>query len=129
MESKSKAPLALMEQVIMVLVFALAAAICVQAFVMARTMSVQSKTKDRAMEMCQSVAEQCKAEHRAALPEDAYYDEMWRLNQENFTYHLEFVLDKDDETHVSGVLIMKDTQKKEIICQLKVAWQKEGTHE
>lgn len=54
---RSKAPLAMMEQIIMLLVFALAAALCLQAFVESEQMSKRMESRDRAVTLCQSVAE------------------------------------------------------------------------
>ena len=54
---RSKAPLSLMEQMVMLLVFALAAALCLQAFVKSDQISRQSEARDRAAAVCQSVAE------------------------------------------------------------------------
>ena len=54
---KSRAPLAMMEQMVMILVFALAAALCLQAFVKSDQMSKQSEDRDRAAMLCQSAAE------------------------------------------------------------------------
>ena len=54
---KSKSSLAMMEQIVMLLVFALAAALCLQAFVKSDQMSRQSEARDRAAVMCQSAAE------------------------------------------------------------------------
>lgn len=59
--TESKAPLVLMEQVIMVLVFALVAALCIQAFVLARTLSIQMTDRDHAMNVSQTLAETVKA--------------------------------------------------------------------
>lgn len=59
---RSKAPLALMEQMIMILVFALAAALCLRAFVSADTLSRQRELRDRALTEGQSMAELTKAE-------------------------------------------------------------------
>ena len=55
--SKSKAPLVMLEQMVMLLVFALAAALCLQAFVKSDQMSRNSEARDRAMILCQSAAE------------------------------------------------------------------------
>ena len=60
-EKQSKAPLVLMEQVIMVLVFALAAALCVQDFVKARSISVHLSEENHAMNVSQTLAETVKA--------------------------------------------------------------------
>ena len=58
---KRKAPLALMEQMIMVLVFALAAALCLRAFVLSDRISRESEAQDRAVLLAQNAAEVCKA--------------------------------------------------------------------
>lgn len=57
---KSKAPLALMEQLVMVLAFALAAALCVQAFFASDRMSRQGEARDRAVLLAQNTAEYLK---------------------------------------------------------------------
>lgn len=54
---RSKAPLAMMEQIVMLAVFALAAALCLQAFVKSDQISKDSEARDRAMTICQSAAE------------------------------------------------------------------------
>lgn len=58
---RSKAPLALMEQIIMILVFALAAAICLQAYVYADKMSKDGQLRERASARAREVIEYCKA--------------------------------------------------------------------
>ena len=54
---RSKAPLAMMEQMVMILVFALAAALCLQAFVKSDQISRASEERDQAAALCQSAAE------------------------------------------------------------------------
>ena len=54
---KSKAPLVLMEQVVMVLVFALTAAFCLRMFVLADRLSVKYEATDRAVIEAQNAAE------------------------------------------------------------------------
>lgn len=54
---RSKAPLLLMEQMVMLLVFALAAALCLQAFVKSDGLSGDSEDRDRAVTLCQEAAE------------------------------------------------------------------------
>lgn len=58
---RSKAPLALMEQLIMVLVFALAAALCLRAFAAADSLSREKELRDRALAEGQSMAELAKS--------------------------------------------------------------------
>lgn len=54
---RSKAPLLLMEQMVMLLVFALAAALCLQAFVKSDGLSDRSERRDRAITVAQTAAE------------------------------------------------------------------------
>lgn len=57
---KSKAPLALMEQIVMVLVFALAAALCLQAFTWSDSQSKKNEARDQALIRVESAVETIK---------------------------------------------------------------------
>ncbi len=61
--NRSKAPLALMGQLLMVLFFALAAAICLQAFAKSETISQRSAERDAASLLAQNAAETLKNVH------------------------------------------------------------------
>ena len=54
---RNKVPLLLMEQLIMVLVFAFTATFCIQAFVLSIQLSKNSQAKDRAVNIAQNVIE------------------------------------------------------------------------
>lgn len=54
---KDKAPLVLMEQTVMVLIFALAAAVCVRAFVLSDNISKTNAARDTAVLRAESAAE------------------------------------------------------------------------
>ena len=58
---RSKAPLALMEQLVMMLVFALAAALCLQVFVFSEQTSRRNRDVDQAVLLAQNTAEMLKA--------------------------------------------------------------------
>ena len=58
---KSKAPLVLMEQLVMVLVFALSAAVCLQVFALSGGLSRTCEARDRAAVIAQNAAEALKA--------------------------------------------------------------------
>lgn len=60
-----------MEQIIMLLVFALAAVLCLQAFVLSQDISQQSISRDRAVIEAQNAAEAMKSGR-----EDTYFEEM-----------------------------------------------------
>jgi len=80
---RSKSPLALMEQLVMVLVFALAAALCLQVFVLADRTSGRNADVDRAVLLCQNTAETIKAcggvEEAAAAAGGTIRQTMWSI--------------------------------------------------
>lgn len=99
---KSKAPLLLMEQMVMLLVFALAAALCLQAFVKSDGLSDRSERRDRAITAAQTAAEtvrHCRGDMSqvaALLGTDSYtdtsvmvvYDRDWNLAGDTMRYML-----------------------------------------
>lgn len=100
---KSKAPLMLIEQMVLLLVFAFVAALCMQAFVKSDQISVQSEARDRAVVLAQSAAEtirhNCGDFARSAeelggtVAEDMFqiaYDEEW--NQTDMTERSAYLL-------------------------------------
>lgn len=66
---KSKAPLLLMEQMVMLLVFALAAAICLRSFVLSDRLSRRGEARDRGVTLAQTAAETIR--HQGGTPEAA----------------------------------------------------------
>lgn len=97
---RSKTPLALMEQLVMVLVFALAAALCVQVFVLSDQTSRRNEERDRALLEAQNAAEALKSGDEdyfvalSAVTGDGgwsiSYDEDWRsmTDADAAAYHL-----------------------------------------
>lgn len=76
---KSKAPLVMMEQIVMVLVFALAAALCLQTFVLSGKMSKMTEVKNRAVVEAQNAAETIKNGDAVGK---RFYTGDWRLTQD-----------------------------------------------
>lgn len=81
---KSKAPLALMEQLVMVLVFALAAALCLQVFVLSGRMARCNEARDRAVIAVQNAAETLKGcggdlAESAALCGGTWDEDTWQI--------------------------------------------------
>lgn len=73
---KSKAPLALMEQIVMVLVFALTAALCLRMFVLADQLSRKYAATDRAVLEAQNAAEWLKQGQQ-----DVYFEKMHAVDE------------------------------------------------
>lgn len=153
---RSKSPLALMEQVIMVLVFALAAALCLRVFVFSELASTRNESVDRAVVECQNAAEFLKS---TGLPANeaqqelasrmngtvsqglmqVCYDEAWNVipqNYEDCVYVLEV---QGVPTEVDGLVkvhiraaAVKDISvggNGESLFAIDAAWQEVSGHE
>jgi len=143
MEQKSKSHLALMEQAIMILVFAFAAAICVQAFQKADTTSKELAARDRAVNYGQTVAETVKSVHGdlesaagilgGIAEEDKllfWYDNEWnRVSKEDATYELCLMVTETSAYLEKSQLIVTELKKSKVLFALPVNWQKEVPHE
>ena len=147
---RSKAPLAMMEQIVMLAVFALAAALCLQAFVKSDRMSKDSEARDRAMTLCQSAAEAVRhsggdLEKAAELLGVSYgvygqeepdlsvhYNEDWTLSD---TREYAYVLRAEPiDSGVDGLgkasVRMLSAAGQKPVFELEVCWQEEvGAHE
>lgn len=139
---KSKAPLALIEQTIMVLVFALAAALCIQAFVKADSISTNSEERSRAALAAQDAAELIKysggdmghalsgaGELLGGTYEQGIlyvdYDEDWNPSGGNGVYRLtaQGVPVEEQDLHKALVQVVTgDPGDPELLFELEAAW-------
>lgn len=147
---RSKAPLALIEQAVMVLVFALAAALCLRVFLWSDECSRRDEACDRALLEAQTAAETLKhagGEEDQALEAAShalggqvshrvwslYYDETWAVSgQEQAAYRLEA---QPEPTGLAGLRQVRiqitgaDDAGSSPLAELTVAWQGEvGPH-
>lgn len=133
---KSKTPLVMMEQIVMVLIFALAAALCLQTFVLSGKMSKENELVNRAAIEAQNTAESMKAYGIVACITEAeqikdgyrfYYDSKWNKTMSAKT--AEFYLDicpsnHDNEYFWKAEIIVKEQDGTELFT-IPVAGQKE----
>ncbi len=144
---KSKAPLLLMEQMIMVLVFALAAALCLQAFVKSDASSRRVESRDMAVHLVQNVAETARSRggdmgevltktaellgyqyEQGLLWQD--FDENWNPDPVNNVYRLTA---QGVPTDVPGLNVLKisvsagraDEPSMDTLFEIETAWQME----
>lgn len=143
---RSRSSLAMMEQIIMLLVFALAAALCLQAFVKSDQMSRSSEARDRASTLCQSAAEAVRysggdleqAAELLGIPYGAYaqeepafsahYYEDWTLSD---TREYAYVLRVERmDSGVNGLgraaVTMRSAAGQQPIFELEVCWQEDS---
>ena len=142
---RSKAPLAMMEQMVMILVFALAAALCLQAFVKSDQMSRESENRDRAVAIAQNAAEAIRHtggdfERAAALLGTDHfdvdslcigYDKDWEMTQELVHSHYRMDIHRFpsdvDGLGKARIWILDKTEDKELLS-VDVAWQEVDAH-
>lgn len=126
---RSKAPLALMEQIVMILVFAVASAVCLQAFVYADHLSRQGDRIEKAWNKAQTVVEYCKDYHGEL---DAVCDLLGGKRHENglsVCYEKEgmkLTLQLTEQTkYRQKAVVCVQEEKGEELCRFETAWQKE----
>lgn len=148
---RSKTPLALMEQLVMILVFALATAMCVQMFVLSDRLSKNNEAVSQAVLIAQNTAEEMKS-RRPGFAElfDAAdgavgfaggvwtiaYDEQWNpieLNPETVTdpkekYRMEIT---EEAATVPGLVRVQIVvwEGSDTLFEILLAWQEVGGHE
>lgn len=136
---RSKAPLALMEQLIMVLVFAIAGALCLRLFVAADKMSERSAALDCAVIQAQTAAEILKSDAPEYHFENIgaeYSDGAWRIgfdedwNAVNSTENADYFLDVNYEDSGSEYLwrakVSVSSADGELIYEIPVSGQLDG---
>ena len=133
---RSKAPLVMMEQLVMVLVFALTAALCVQVFVLSEKLSVKTSATDKASMMAQNVAERIKNDNPKeflkasdAVPVGQgiwvmYFNETWNVSgEESATYYMEIQME-EETVYLWQIRIMVFTKDGMELFSIPVASQK-----
>lgn len=134
---KNKAPLALMEQLVMILVFALTAALCLQIFVVSNTLSVDGEVRSGAVAAVQNAAESLKIcsgsfERMAQISggeaqKDSWrigYDELWQevpLAQAEYTVEASRV--EMDQPLLGGADVSARASSGKKLYEVRVCWQ------
>ena len=139
---KNKAPLALMEQLVMLLVFALAAALCLQVFVLSDQMSRHCEERDQAVTAVQNAAETlkgCGGDLDAGVrilggTSDGSqwkigYDADWQQTAvDQAVYQVLVVLAPTKEPLLGSAEVLAQTMEGEQLFQLAVSWQEVAAH-
>lgn len=141
--NRSKVPLVLMEQLMMLLVFALAAAVCLRIFVFADHASRQVQDRDRAAELVQNTAqvlqhtggdfsrsaELLDAQH---WDEDSLmidYDGEWVLADKTMRYTLGASRSTTDTPYLGKAQVWcRDEAEDRELFRVEIAWQEVVEH-
>ena len=121
---KDKTPLLLIEQLIMILVFALMAALCLRGFAYADGLSEQIYQQEQAAVLAQSAAETLKAE-KEIRQECSFYDASLEqvTEKEAWTYRLQVSREAEDIPGFGSAKIRVDSADTENLMVLTVGWQ------
>lgn len=132
---RSKAPLVLMEQIVMLLVFALAAAVCLQSFVKSDQLSEASAARDQAVVVAQNTAEMLKStgsDGHTVAGVHIQYDADWQVTQATDSVQARYTLIANRvDTGVPGLaaanVAVHDNGNGKLLFELEVAWQESLT--
>ena len=129
---KSKTPLVLMEQLVMVLAFALAAALCLRCFVSADRISEKNALRDEAVLMAQTAAEAMKGcggdyEAAAKLLDGQWNGSVLAVHSDGLSL---FVIPEDSGNDFLGRARVEvyTREDDELLFALTTAWQEVGGH-
>ena len=124
---KNKAPLLLMEQLVMILVFALASALCLRLFVWSDTASREMERRGKAVILCQNAAETIKGtrdlDDGAAILGALWQEDRWVLPGEDGL--LLELTERPAETPGLGQAEIRAIRGDEIVFSLVTGWQEE----
>ena len=121
---KNKTPLPLMEQLIMVLVFALTAALCLQGFSLADRISRRQEAREKAIVLAQNLAESLKAGSGDLEAVSRLLDDF----PEDPDFVIQVIPVSTDDPHLGSARIVV-TYEEEAIFEITVAWQEVSRNE
>ena len=119
---RSKAPLALMEQAVMLLVFALAAALCVRIFVSADQLFRRNEARDRAVLEAQNAAETLK---RSGGIIEMSYDADWQPTEGEAAYRLTTACTESPNAYLWTAEVTVSASDGTVLFTLPVAGQRQ----
>ena len=121
---KNKTPLPLMEQLIMVLVFALTAALCLQGFSLADRISRRQEAREKAVVLAQNLAESLKAGSGDLEVASRLLDDF----PEDPNFVIQVIPVSTDDPYLGSARIVV-TYEAEAIFEITVAWQEVSRNE
>ncbi|MEG2512863.1 MAG: hypothetical protein RSA52_06340 [Acetivibrio sp.] len=117
---KNKAPLLLMEQLIMIFVFSIVAVFCIQAFVFGGKISEEGRRREEAVHYAENLAEVLKANGGNLKGME---DDYWEMEMDS-DYILTVERKKQDDYLGIAEITVKDSENK-VLYRMKTAWQED----
>lgn len=137
---KKNASLALIEQAIMLLILAAAAALCLRLFAWADTRSLENTRKDQALVQLQSAAETLKS-HKGDFSAAAqahggrvengqwllYFDGQWAADAQDPAFYLQATPLEINSPYLGAALLEVFQQDGHLLGSLEIYWQEDGS--
>jgi len=121
---KDKTPLLLIEQLIMILVFALTAALCLRGFAYGAQQSKQIQHREQAAILAQSTAEELKAAGDVQDTVSFYDGDLQPVAQDDeWIYRMQVSQEASDVPGLGKAGICVDSEDGEALIVLTVGWQ------
>lgn len=139
---KNSAFLALMEQMVMTLVFALSAALCLQVFVLSEQMSLRSEAQSHALIITQSAAEALKGSRGnlefcsgllgGSMQEDSWnihYNDQWEATDTDAAYELQVIVHPATSNCLRSATLSAQSADGDTLVTFDVSWQEVCSYE
>lgn len=120
---KPKMPKMLIELTVMLLVFALAAALCLQGFLWADGTSRQQEQKAEAWQQLQNHAQKIQAAPRENWETQLCFDENWQQTKEDPAYLLQVTRETPENALLGAATVTVQTAAGQILAQSRICWQ------
>ena len=127
---KSKAPLSLIEQLCMLLVFALSAGLCLQIYVLSGQISRRCETRSEAVTAVQNIAETLKHSRGDDICLHTGFDENWEaVPVEDASYYISIIPEDTGLPTLGRATVTASDESGAEIFSVTVSWQEEVAHE
>lgn len=125
---KNRTTLLLMEQIIMVLIFALCAALCLKVFSYSDSVSLKTKASSEAALVLQTTAEKIKMDN-GTDNKIIYYDVNWNETDEDSKVYQVEIKVLESEIKYLGKANLQASDKNGVLFELPVCWQEVADNE
>lgn len=121
---KNRAFLPLIEQIVMIVVFAIISAVCLKGFAVARSISVETERIDNAVILAQNTAEMLKLKKHLEAKTITYYDKDLKQTDECSEYTV-VATSIENEDPLLGEATVQVFYSENLLFELTVGWQED----
>ena len=120
---KQRMPKMLIELSVMLLVFALSAALCLKAFLWADEASRQQLLRENAWQQLHNHAQRIQADPHGDWAQQLGFDENWQIAEDAPVYFLEVAVETPEQPLLGVATVTVRTAAGETLAQSRICWQ------